>query len=151
MIIRRPRSDELDNIIIVMEYYRDEANLEDDDYDSNTMIETVREFLINPSHAWYCLYENQRMVGVVAGYLCPVPWNKKITANVQFLYVLPSHRNLANAVKLLKEFEIWAWNQGAIKITAGDIGIDVERTQTFYEHCGYSVQGITLDKAKSNE
>jgi GNAT superfamily N-acetyltransferase len=151
MIIRRPRSTDLDNIIIVMEYYRDEANLSDDEYHSDSMIQTVREYLIDPSHAWFCLYDRDRIVGVVAGYLCPVPWSKQITANVQFLYVLPSHRNLVDAVKLLKEFEIWAWNQGAVKITAGDIGIDVERTKTFYEHCGYRVQGITLDKAKSNE
>jgi GNAT superfamily N-acetyltransferase len=151
MIIRRPRADELDNILIVMEYYRDEANLPDGEYDSNEMTKTVREFLIDPAHAWFCMYEQQRMVGIVAGYLCPIPWSRKITANVQFLYVLPSHRNLASAVKLLKEFETWAWNQGAVKITAGDIGIDVERTQTFYEHCGYRVQGITLDKVYTDE
>ena len=134
-----------------MEYYRDEANLPDGEYDSDAMIETVKEYIIDPSHAWFCLFEGERMVGICAGYLCAIPWSKNITANVQFLFVVPSHRNLASAVSLLKEFETWAWNQGAVKITAGDIGIDVERTQTFYEHCGYSVQGITLDKVKTNE
>jgi GNAT superfamily N-acetyltransferase len=134
-----------------MEYYRDEANLPEGEYDGDAMTQTVREFLIDPASAWYCLYDGDRMVGVVAGYLCPIPWSKQITANVQFLFVIPSHRNLANANNLLKEFENWAWNQGAIRITAGDIGIDVERTQAFYEHNDYRVQGITLDKARPNE
>jgi GNAT superfamily N-acetyltransferase len=151
MIVRRPRAEELDNIVLVMEYYRDEANLPDGEYCSDAMTETVREYLIDPGCAWFCLYDSGRIVGVVAGYLCPIPWSRRITANVQFLYVIPSHRNLQNAVRLLKEFETWAWGQEAVKITAGDIGIDVERTQTFYEHCGYTVKGITLDKENTNE
>jgi GNAT superfamily N-acetyltransferase len=151
MRIRRPRADELDNIAIVMEYYADEANLPEGEYNNDAMVETIREYLINPAHSWFCLYDGERMVGVCAGYLCAIPWSKKLIANVQFLFVIPSHRNLANAKNLLTEFENWAWNQGAVKITAGDIGIDVERTQTFYEHCGYGVQGITLDKEYTNE
>lgn len=151
MLVRRPRSEELDNIVIVMEYYRDEAQLPHGEYCSDAMTDTVREYLIDPNCQWFCLYDAGRIVGVCAGYLCAIPWSRNFTANVQFLFVIPSHRNLSNAVNLLNEFETWAWNQGAVKITAGDIGIDVERTQAFYEHCGYGVQGITLDKAKSNE
>lgn len=147
MRIRRPRADELDHVMIVMEYYRDEAQLPEGQYSHKAMVNTVRNYLIDPTHAWFSMYDGTRMVGVVAGYLCALPWSEQMVANVQFMYVLPSHRNLQDAHALLKEFETWCCNQGAVSITAGDIGIDVARTQAFYEHCDYAVQGITLDKA----
>lgn len=151
MIIRKPRPDELDLTLILMEYYRDEANLPDGEYDSDAMLETVRDYVIYGDHCWFNMYEGSRAVGLVAGYLVQLPWSRKIQAHVQFIYTIPSHRNLANANSLLKEFEAWAKNNGAEKITAGDIGIDPERTQAFYQNNGYTARGVNLDKEIVNE
>ena len=151
MIVRRPRADELDNIIIVMEYYRDEANLPDGEYDPDAMLNSVRSFMIQADHIWFNLYEGQRIVGIIGGYLTQLPWSRKIQAHVQFIYVLPSHRNLTNAKSLFEEFEKWAKNCGAERITAGDIGIDTERTQAFYQHLGFSAVGCNMKKDLNNE
>lgn len=132
-----------------MEYYRDEADLPEGEYDPDQMLKTVRNYMIHGDHAWFCLYEGQRIVGIVGGYASEIPWSKRIEAHIQFLYVLPSHRNIANARQLVDEFEIWAKNIGAVRISAGDIGINTERTRAFYTQIGFKDVGCWLNKELS--
>jgi len=150
LIVRKPRPDELGSTVILMEYYRDEANLPDGEYDDGVMLQSIRNYMIYGDHCWFNLYEGSRAVGLIAGYLCEIPWSRKIQAHVQFIYTLPSHRNKTNADQLIKEFESWASNNGACRITAGDIGINTERTKVFYESHGYQPRGINLDKELTN-
>ena len=147
--IKPLRAHDVDKTIVVMEYYRDEANLPDGEYDSDAMAETIREFVIDPNHCWFNAYEGDRVVGLVAGFLMPIPWSRKVMAHVQFLYMLPSHRNLINGKQLVAHFEEWSKNLGAVKISAGDIGIATERTRAFYQQAGYADTGCWLSKELS--
>lgn len=146
LIIKPLRAHDIDKTIIVMEYYRDEANLPDGEYDSDAMADTIRNYVIDPQHAWFNAYEGDRIVGLVAGLLAPIPWSQRYMAHIQFLYMLPSHRNLVNGKELVKTFEQWALNLGAVKISAGDIGIDTERTRAFYQQAGFADTGCWLCK-----
>lgn len=149
MIVRKPRADEIDNILIVMEYYRDEANLPDGEYDSDAMLETVRDYMIHVDQCWFNLYEGSRIVGIVGGYVSEIPWSRRLMSHIQFLYTLPSHRNLTNARQLVDKFTEWSRELGAVKISAGDIGIDTERTRAFYQQVGFQDTGCWLSKELS--
>lgn len=151
LIIKPLRAHDIDNTVIVMEYYRDEANLPDGEYDSDVMLETIRNFVIDPTFSWFNMYEGNRVVGLVAGYIVQLPWSRKLIGHIQFIYTLPSHRNLTNAKDLVKTFEDWAINLGATQIDAGDIGIDPERTRVFYSQLGYKEKGCNLSKEMINE
>jgi len=144
--IKPLRAHDVDNTIILMEYYRDEADLPDGEYDSDAMTETIRDYVISPVHAWFNMYEGSRAVGLVGGYIVQIPWSRKLIAHVQFLYLLPSHRNLVNGKELVKTFESWAKSMEAQKVTAGDIGINVERTRAFYKQAGFEDTGCLLSK-----
>lgn len=146
MVVRPPRADELDTTIILMEYYRDEANLPDGEYDSDAMAATVKNYMVHHDHCWFNLYDGQRPVGLVGGYIAQLPWSTKLIAHIQFLFILPSHRNIENGRKLTQMFEEWAKNLGAVKISAGDIGINPERTRAFYKQVGYADTGCWLSK-----
>lgn len=141
---------EIDNTLILFNYYRDEAaeTMPEilDEYDENAVLDTIRTFSIQYNHCWFNVYDNQRPVGFVAGYIVEVPWSKtSLQANLQFIYCLKSHRNMDVFKEMVDEFEKWARQFDVTKITAGDIGIDIERSRKLYEHLGYT-PGLVVNK-----
>lgn len=139
MIVRKMQPQEFDATITCFQYYRDEAieaipkiGLE---YDENSVIETIRYYASHYDHCWFNAYEGSRVVGFVAGYASETPWNKNIIdANIAFIYLLDSHKNMDNFRELLTKFEEWSRMIGARSITGGDIGINPQRMQRLYEH-----------------
>lgn len=142
MIVRKMRPDEFDATITLFNYYFDEA-VESipkmaEEYDENSILETIRKFATNYEYCWFNAYVNQRPVGFIAGYLTACPWNNQLVyANIGFVYLLEGHRNLDNFRELYTEFESWAKLANAYEITAGDIGINLDRSRTLYEHFGF--------------
>ena len=130
---------EFDITVNLFGYYRDEA-IETmpkiaDEYDENSVINTIRNYASKWDCCWFNAYEGQRPVGFIAGYASECPWNSNIVyANIAFVYLLDSHRNLENFRHLMNKFEEWAKVINAQKITGGDIGIDCERMRKLYEH-----------------
>jgi hypothetical protein len=62
-------------------------------------------------------------------------------------WVKKSKRGSAAAILLLREFEAWAQNAGAVKLMLGQAsGIDIEKTTRLYQHCGYKVVGYNTMK-----
>ena len=142
VIVRKMLPTELDATVILFNYYRDEAiealPIIAEQYDENSMVETIRNYAISYETIWLNAYEGQRPVGFVGGYMTQCPWNNQlVTANIAFIYLLTSHRTLENFRQLLNEFEAWARLIKATEITAGDIGIDIARSQKLYEHFGF--------------
>jgi hypothetical protein len=131
-------------------YYADEAAQAvpgfGEEYDENSARETVRLYASNYEYSWFNAYDNTRPVGFIAGYLVACPWNNSQTnAHIAFVYMLPSHRTLANFQEILAQFEAWARTAQVRHITTGDIGIDRSRTQTLYEHFDYELD-LTMSK-----
>lgn len=155
MIIRKMQAGELDSTITLFEYYRDEAIQSlpriRDEYDENSVVETIKNYASHWDHCWFNAYDNTRPVGFVAGYATECPWNKSIIeANIGFIYLLDSHKNMDNFRKLIQKFEEWAKMIKASSITAGDIGIDPERTEKLYSHFGFK-SGVWMGKDLINE
>ena len=154
MIVRKMRPEEFDSTVNLFGYYRDEA-IESlpkiaDEYDETSVLETIRKFATNYEYSWFNAYDNQRPVGFVAGYLSACPWNKNIIiANIAFIYLLTSHRGMDNFRELMKSFEDWARMAGATELTAGDIGIDPERTQRLFEYFDFK-PGVWMGKELTN-
>lgn len=155
MIVRRMLPHEFDATVICFNYYRDEA-IEAipriaEEYDENSMIETIRLYATNYEYIWFNAYEGQRVVGFIAGYITANPWNKAlVTANVAFVFLHENNRNLENFKMLLNQFTEWARTCRATEITAGDIGIDIERRQKLYEHFGFKPI-LMMTKELNNE
>jgi GNAT superfamily N-acetyltransferase len=155
MIVRSMQPIEFDSTINLFGYYRDEA-IESlpriaDEYDENSVINTIRSFASLWDHCWFNAYEGQRPIGFIAGYASECPWNKDIIdANIAFIYLLDSHKNMDNFRLLLNKFEEWAKTIKASNITAGDIGINPERTQKLYEHFGFKA-GVWMGKEITSE
>lgn len=155
MIVRKPQPTEFDSTVNLFHYYRDEAIESlpeiEQQYDENSMIQTIRMFMSHYEYIWFNAYENSRPVGFIAGYITQCPWNlKRLECNIAFIYLLESHRNMDNFRLLIKEFEAWARSVKASAVTAGDIGINPARTQRLYEHFGYK-PGVWMGKELTDE
>lgn len=150
MIVRSMQPHEIDVTVNLFNYYKEEAveslpSIEDE-YDTNSVLETIRMYNTYNEYSWFNAYDGQRPVGLIAGCITNVPWNRKIlVAHIDMIYVLPSHRSLENLNMLYTNFEQWAKNCGCTKITAGDIGINPARTEKIYTHFGFE-RGVFMIK-----
>lgn len=155
MIVRKMLPNELDSTVICFNYYRDEA-IESmpriaEEYDENSMVQTIRGYAIKSEFCWFNAMEGQRVVGFIGGYITSCPWNNKIlSSNIAFIYLLPSHRGLENFKQLYNCFLAWSKDMGCEEITAGDIGIDIERSRRVYEHLGFK-EILLMTKDLDNE
>jgi len=145
MIVKSMTPQDFDITLNLFGYYRDEAieslPIIAEEYDENTVIDTIREYSILGTHCWLNLYQGQRPVGFVSGYIISKPWNKEILLGaIQFIYITPEHRNLENFKMLLDGFTEWAKQFKVVGIMAGDIGIDPERMRKLYEHFGFKTE-----------
>lgn len=141
MIARKMAPNEIDVTINLCRYYYQEAveakpDLADT-WDDNSLIDGIRQFNIDYNYTWINLYDGQRPVGFIAGYVTKHIYTTKLQTHIQYIYIMPSHRSMDNFRSLMKAFEEWTRAVGAEAITAGDIGVDPERTEQIYQYLGF--------------
>ena len=146
MIVRRMQPKELDITINLCNYYKEEAEIPDDEYDQDAVLETIKLYSTQYQYFWFNAFDNGRPVGLIAGCLTKAPWSKsKFYAHCDMIFLLESHRTLDNFRYLYKAFEEWARSVGACELTAGDLGINVERSEKVWSHFGFK-QGLWMEK-----
>jgi GNAT superfamily N-acetyltransferase len=150
MIVRKMLPSELDVTINLCGYYAQEALIPEDEYDEDAVLETIRLYSSHYEYFWFNAYDGQRPVGIIAGYVTKEPWSKtKLHAHIELIFLLESHRSMDNFRTLLNKSEEWARTVGATEITAGDIGINPERTQKLYSHFDFK-PGVWMGKELIN-
>ena len=142
MIVRKMRPEEIDLNVNLFRQYADEAKETNptlgNQYDENSVITSIRQRNINPEYCWFSLIDNARPVGFISGAITQAPWNLDIIyAHIEMIYVLKEKRNIDNFRRLVDTFEEWAINMDAVEITAGDAGINPERSKKIYESIGF--------------
>ena len=153
VIVRPMNANEIDITVNLFGYYRDDAiqalpHIEQE-YDVNSVIDTIRTYNSYNEYTWLNMYEGSRPVGLIAGCITAAPWNQTVlTAHIDMIFLLPTHRNLENFKQLYTSFEQWATAIGCKKISAGDIGINPSRTIKVYEHLGFT-QGVWMEQELS--
>jgi len=154
MIVREMYVNEFDATVICFGYYRDAAIESipqiEEEYDENSVIKTIRARASRAEHCWFNAYEGSRVVGFIAGSLIPQPWNERIlSANIDFIFLLEDYRSFNNFKALMSKFEQWAEVCSAQSITGGDIGIDIDRSRTLFEHMGFKPM-LLMNKELNN-
>lgn len=145
---------DFDATVICFGYYRDEAIQSipqiAEEYDENSVIKTIKARASRAEHCWFNAYDGTRVVGFIAGSIIPQPWNERVlTANIDFIFLLESHRTFNNFKQLMNKFDEWARARGATSVTGGDIGIDIDRSKTLFEHMGFKPM-LLMNKELSN-
>ena len=142
MIVRKMRPEEIDVTINLCKYYANEASELmpeiEEQFDHDSVINLIRGRTAQDSFFWFNAYEGQRPVGFVSGTMTTPQWNENIVyAHIDLIFVLKEHRNMQSFKQLINQVEEWGAVFDCKKITAGDIGIDVERSRKLYESIGF--------------
>lgn len=142
MIVRKIRPEEIDVTINLCKYYATEASELNpeigEQFDHDSVINLIRGRTAQDSFFWFNAFEGQRPVGFVSGTMTTPQWNENIVyAHIDLIYVLKEHRNINTFKQLIAHVEEWGAIFDCKKITAGDIGIDVERSRKLYESVGF--------------
>lgn len=131
------RPEEIDSVLILFEYYRQAADIDDDRYDQDRVLNTVREYCIRDNLFFRIALDNSRPVGLIGGFLSPDPVENEITATIQFLFLVNGYDSIDGYGMLVDQFTDWAKQCGATAVRAIDIGRDSQRLSDIYQQLGY--------------
>lgn len=122
-----------------------EGAFKDLDWDFDKVHRLTERYINNPStHFALCAYDEDKLVGMIMGYLTPYYFGNDILACDHLWYVDPSYRGSRTGLRLLKEFRSWALDHGAKEVCIGiSTGTDVDRTGALLERIGFAHVGGT--------
>lgn len=144
MIIRRMQPEEIDSVVILFDYYRNEALIPDEKYDEDRVVQTIRTYSVNWNLFFNVALEGQRPVGLIGGFVSEDPIDGDRCANIQFCYLVDSHHSRENYAQLIQTFESWAREVKATSIKAIDIGYKPDRLKYFYESMDFKSLPLTI-------
>ena len=147
MIIREMEPREIDLVINLFNYYRDEAGISEQRYDENRVISTVKQYCIRPNLFFRVAFDGRRPVGLIGGFLSEDPVESEVTATIQFNYLVPDFATVDNYHQMIDQFQQWSSQFQAEQIRAIDIGEKTNRLQSVYDQLGfYPVRVSVMNK-----
>ncbi len=119
-------------------------------FDPEVVTTLAESMLLDPSVRFCRVAEKENKIfAMYAGFISQYIFSKDLMASDLLLYVEPSKRGTLAAVKLMKEFEMWAFDNGALEIRpAVTTGIKIEKTKKLHEILGYTTSGHTFIKRR---
>lgn len=144
MIIRKMLPEEIEHIVILFNYYRDEVGISDETYDEQRVVQTIKNYTLNWQLHFKVAFEGQRPIGIIGGFASEDPVERETSAAIQFCYLLPAYASLSNYRQLVEDFEAWAREGGAKTIKVLDIGYKPNRLQDMFDTLGYNPLPIKI-------
>lgn len=118
-------------------------------FDRNKLIQqlAVAGTVDNPERFFRLAVRDNQVLGGFYGVVMRVFFSSGLVAKDLGWWVREEARGGRAALLLLRAFEDWARERGAVKIGLGQTGVhDIERTTRLFEHCGYTVVGYNAMK-----
>jgi hypothetical protein len=135
---------EIDSVITLFEYYREDAAIDEERYDENKVLKTIREYCIRPHLFFRVAFNGLRPVGMIGGFLSEDPIETEITATIQFNYLIPEFNSVDNYGEMVAEFEKWSKALGVKQMRALDIGNNITRLNDVYDILGFNPVRIAI-------
>ena len=132
----------MDLLLTIIHSYAEEASLTlpaiANEISDEVILQNIRSWTIQHNYFVEVGFVGDKAVGFIAGNAIQLPWSNALQANISFIYMLESHRNMDNFKALLSRFEQWAKDAKATRMYSGDIGIDIERSRKLYAYLGFT-------------
>lgn len=144
MQIRPMEPREIDSVIILFNYYRDEAGIPEERYSENKVLKTVKEYNIRSNLFFRVAFNGQRPVGLIGGFLSEDPVDTELVATIQFCYLIPEFADHINYHQLIGVFTDWARLCKATHVRAIDIGTNISRLNEVYDELDFTPVRISI-------
>lgn len=134
-------------IDIATEMHRD-SMFRDYSFDQGKLLAQIKLVSGYPDTAYFQLaVRNGEVFGGFYGTISRMFFSEQLMARDVGWWVKKERRGGGAAMLLLRGFEAWAKEKGAIKVMIGQSsGIDIDRTTKLYQHCGYRLVGMNTVK-----
>jgi hypothetical protein len=144
MIIRKMDPEEMDLIVNLFEYYRDEADIADDKWDDQRVVKVIKNYSISWNLFFRIAYEGQRPIGVIGGFVSEDPITGERASAIQFNYLKPDYASVSNYRQLVTQFVDWSKEVQAESIKCMDIGDNPARLDEVYEELGFARHSLSI-------
>ena len=144
MIIRQLRPNDISNTVILMNYYRDDANIADEDWDVSKIVQNLKQYAIGGDHACLLAMEGDRVVGGIFGSVKQEFYNSKTAAIIHFIFLIPTHRTENNYFQLYDEFKSWADRFAVEKILLTDLISNNKNLNEVADLLGFDLEKMDL-------
>lgn len=144
MIIRRMEPEEMDLIVNLFEYYRDEALIDEDEWDINRVVQTIKNYSISWNLFFRIAYEGTRPIGVIGGFVSEDPITGERCSAIQFNYLKPDYASVGNYKQLVDLFVEWSKEVKATNIKCMDIGNNQDRLSEVYDELNFKSQTLSI-------
>lgn len=147
MTVRRATLDDIAQMVALGKKMHSEITLEMGALCEERVAKTMSALT---THGFAAVAEkNNMLVGFAIGDVF-TPWYSPMTERMgtdYAIYIVPEHRNGYLAMKMIKLFEAWCWENGAQVIRPG-VGTGSEGAVKLLEHLGYKAVGKSFYKSK---
>ena len=116
-------------------------------FDWDIMVEWVSDRIDDDGSLVLGAWSGSDLVGCVIGLTFVPPYSERVVAGDYIWYVRPEYRGGMVGVRLLRMFEDWAVDAGAVQILTGATsGINSKRAAALLERLGFVPTGTALYK-----
>ena len=117
-------------------------------YNREKVLLGIKDILEDPSQCIIIYTIKDKFIGIFLGYLSTWYTGDDIVAQDKTWFVLPEYRTKTRAaIVLVKAFEKWAKDNGAMSICPGSMtGGDIDVVCKLYERLGYKAIGYNFKK-----
>lgn len=117
------------------------------DFDDVKMHGWLVDRVVDGGSEVFTSWSGDDLVGCMIGLTFCYPYSNTLVAGDYIWYVVPEHRGGMVGVRLIRMFENWARDVGAVNICTGATsGINSKRGAAFLEKLGYSPVGTSVQK-----
>lgn len=150
MLIRNFTIEDVPAMIELGKRMQAESSFEGLNYDQEKLTDMGYVYIANPQVYFAKVAEKDGVIyAMYVGYISEYYFSKDLAGFDQLLFVAPEKRGGIAAMRLIKEFEEWAYANGAKEVRpACSTGVESEKTRQLYEALGYETIGYTFRKRR---
>lgn len=121
MLVRPLRPDDMNGVMTLMEYYRDQMQIDEMDWDEDAVVQSIKFFSTNMQCTTLVAVEGYRIIGLLVGNVKKEFYNNKYTAAIQLFFLMPGFKHNEYYAQMYSEFVVWSKLVKAEKILMLDM------------------------------
>lgn len=147
MTIRQATQDDLLDLLEMAEAMHGESDFSTIPFDHLFCRDFLEITLDDPDNGVF-IDENEGVIrGAFLGSVEPFFFSSRLKASDTAIYVKPEFRGSATALRLIRKWELWAWEKGAIRTYLG-VSTGNAKADDFFTRLGYTRLGGIYRKEK---
>lgn len=147
MLVREVTEKDIPQIIHLGGRMHEESQYNVLDYAPEKVANVCYQIIDNDNMLGLVVVHETKIVGMFSAYVDEFLYGSDLVAKDTLLYITPEHRGGMAFIKIMNEYQNWAFLNGAKMVFASQTsGIEVDKTSYLYSRLGFERVGGTFAK-----